>query len=314
MKFIFLVFSFSIIPSLSLVAKDEVRSAEEIPEQLKTLHAIMDAQQQRERLYDNMHGVWEIREQKEDGTVSEKTIEYWAREGKYFRVEWRPHAKNGAAVSATRVIIRPEGYVRLLIDSSTDIGTIIEIDEADKGMWRATDEHFYAQGNRTYDLPMWQIIRDKIEGTSSTEKFLLEETDGLVTLLTLFEKGENYQIVETVRFASDSKLVLGSSDNIEYDDGKIATNTLDYTYESISPQVPSSLKITFLPTHGKKSIETHTLKELQLEPAAMEAFDIDSSIFAPPTVGWSWPRRIMVMLIGLALIAAYFHWRRKANA
>ncbi len=306
---------------VSVATETAVSSADINAQDLVVFQAIIEAQRQRERLYGNMHGVWEISNAKSSGEISKANVEYWARDGAYYRVDWLPVSSAGDSKKGTRVIVRPEGYARLLIDSSEDVGTVIQFDESEDFFWRITGGNFYGQGNRALDEPVWKILDAWIDGTSAYEKVeLMESIDGNIIINIHDSKFQERGIardVTTITLAPDSYVCLSAIRKFNYKDGGEGTNTIEYHYDSDQPEIPTDFVYVAIPhsdKEGEKNTEVQARKEISLDPAEMSVFEIDTSIFNRRVIGWSWSRRIVVLLIGVVLMGVYFVWRRKTSA
>ena len=301
------------------------QAADVTPEQRKLLDELLAANEEREKLFGNMHAVWTVEEFQADGPKKISSVEFWSREDKYFRYD---QTFTDPEYRVTRDILRKEGSVRFESSNPDDVGVINDFGAYEKARPKLRGQLWFCQANKRLGQTFDYLIEDLwLTSEDVTLEVRKDEGGGLV--LTARTKGsfvrgegqggtvgekETFENTETFRFSPDYRF-LGSKFRVDYSDGEWSEMEDTMTYGDLPSNLPS-MSVPISSFHRdwgsdarNRQIQS-TLKEIQLDPAPMEVFYPDRS-GVPPTESSSsgWRRRLALLSFGLLCLAIYARYR-----
>ncbi|MFG0291450.1 MAG: hypothetical protein ACF8CQ_25015 [Rhodopirellula sp. JB044] len=289
------------------------------------LETIIEKSRSCEDQYDNMHAVWKSTHKGFNGRESWERIEFWSREGKYFRVDGTSYdGPDGNVVRVNRNIVRPEGSITMRSKSPDEIGEITEVESAEEGLAVIKSASWFNDGNEIEGEKLHEIASTVLNSTSDLPHEagyqFAKLPDGSIGF-TFSAKTEDQ--VSTGKVSLDDEFFLIKSYESETAVPGKATGRgsgetrytgllhLEYEGELLLPSRSTSTAIALGNGRGTSQAETtYTLEEVQLGPAPFEIFYPDG--FPMPS-GTPWIRRIAVLLVGLAILAAYFRFRKASG-
>ncbi|WP_144059810.1 hypothetical protein [Rhodopirellula sallentina] len=299
--------------------------AEENTVSRQDLEAIIENSRACEEQYDNMHAVWKSTHKGFNGRESWERIEFWSREGKYFRVDGTSYdGLDGNVVRVNRNIVRPEGSITMRSKSPDEIGEITEVESTEEGLAVIKSASWFNDGNGIEGEKLYEIASAVLNSTSDSPHEVgyqfAKLPDGSIGV-TFSAKTEDQ--VSTGKVSLDDEFFLIKSYESETVVPGKATGRgsgetrytgishLEYEGELLLPSRSTSTAIASGNGRGTSQAETtYTLEEVQLGPAPLELFYPDG--FPMPS-GTPWIRRIAVLLVGLAILAAYFRFRKASG-
>ncbi|TWT79748.1 hypothetical protein CA13_11550 [Planctomycetes bacterium CA13] len=321
-----------LIASLFVVhAADSVADDHAIDRTL--LKAIVSKSQSYEREYDNMHAIWISRRTGFNGRETKEQIEFWSREGKYFRVDGATFDGAGEkVVKVYRTIVRPEGHVRMLSQSKSDPGVVTHVGSFDDGLSTIKAASWFDEGNEIENKKIYEVASAILRGDSKPldgakhqlsslpngdirDDFVVT-SDDQTSKGTVILSGDHFRLL-----SSEGDTVVGySAPNDDLAEHHYSGKT-SWEYNQNHPISTASLGnvVGFDVESGVASDEykagsSTSLQEVELGPAPLEIFYVDGGPIRRS--GASWVRRIAVLLVGIILLAIYGRnrWGKAKNS
>ncbi|GIW97121.1 MAG: hypothetical protein KatS3mg111_3995 [Pirellulaceae bacterium] len=273
--------------------------------------------------YGNVHLVYQFIEKGSNGYYEEKVVRYWARDNQYFRVDEQTIA-DGKPSEHYKLIVRPGRYVRLKRTEQGD--AITALGSFEDGIEALSVYEFYAASTR-YDRVLdgevpWGYQDDveySTEASSLTAKVCrplkMERKGGELALTsqwdwgTLGDESVTGSMVGRITYDLSSAVVL-SYEQLE------STMPNGYAFHTVTKEydVPRSRHI---PTKIVRDIKTakedvwskveYTLEEIDWSPVPDGIFAVEGMELSR---GGTWTRRLAILGIAIALVAAYGIYRR----
>lgn len=278
-----------------------------------------------EHQYDNMHAIWISHQTGFDGQKLKERIEFWSREGKYFRVDGSIFDATGEnVVKVYRTIVRPEGYINILAGSDSDPGVITEAGSNEDGLAIIKNSSWYNDGNQIESKRLYELVSAILSGGS-------EKLDGATHQLSKLPNGDirdEYVVKSdtqtetgTVILSGDHFRVLSYQSEVvvshKLPDGDLAEQHytgrrfLEYDSEvAISTSSNSDVVAFSLASDESNARGSISLQEVQLGPSPLEVFYPEGG--PRQFTGSAWARRIAVLLVGMLCLAIYYGFRRQS--
>lgn len=269
--------------------------------------------------YGNVHMVMRFVENGDNGYHTEKKIHYWARDGKYFRVD-EETITDGEISEANRVIVRPEVYTRSFRTSHgnavTNVGTGeegCEIIEVASFFWASTRCYRFVDA----ECPFGNIGDFEFSNgisTSYAENFTpieMTRENSELSIKSRLNFGDDDATATTVRVEYDlDEGVLLSYEQTEYSKGadfKLLKVSHEFDFQLMKhiPTKISSKIVTMLDTW--QDIE-FTVEAIDWSPVPMEIFSIEVEGASSRS---RFPRILLIFCGGLVIVGAYFFYRRQ---
>ncbi|MFG0291451.1 MAG: hypothetical protein ACF8CQ_25020 [Rhodopirellula sp. JB044] len=299
--------------------------AEEDTVSRQDLETIITKSRSCEEQYDNMHAVWKSTHKGFNGRESWERIEFWSREGKYFRVDGTSYdSLDGNFVRVSRTVVRPEGSITMQSETLDDIGVITEVGSVEEGLAAVKGASWYNNGNQIEGKLLYELASEFLDSTKES----FDEADYQFAKLPDGSIGVAFSVktedqTSTGNVSLDQKHFLVKSHESEIVVPGKATGRgsgerkytgisyLEYEGELLLPST-STLTATASGNGGgtNKAETSYTLEETHLGPAPLELFYPDG--FPMPSRK-PWMRRLVVLLAGLVMLAIYFRFRKESG-
>lgn len=151
-----LVLGFSFTPSFYALADENDALFAEIKK----------SQTEREQLYSNGHFVWQVTDS-EGAEVTKMRHEYWAKEGRFFRLDSYALVDGRCGGKVRRVISTPTATTLVAADSPSDSGVVVTSTSSDickdgvctPSVENITGQFFVSHGNRYATLQVKDLIK-----------------------------------------------------------------------------------------------------------------------------------------------------------
>ncbi|GIX00667.1 MAG: hypothetical protein KatS3mg111_3999 [Pirellulaceae bacterium] len=307
-------------PEVEQQAIDEPRAKELLADLHRRFHEI------RRDIYGNIFlHVTETKTHAEDGKPVRRQVtdvRFWSRDAQYYRIDRRVVESSARELkgSRTRLIVRPEGYVYLVCEPGTDQFAITEFGSWETGVERVTSELFFAASTTTEEIAQAEIVfgalASELEIYPIFQKVLpsyrirrvRELQDGLFDVESVFLQGA-LRGVFSVKYDLDHGVVLAYERRDAGGDAPRREShvTYEYRFDQYGP-IPVVKKIVRSSAGGGiASTDLLELEELNMEPAPLGIFSLDAQGIPKQFV---WTRRLILLVIGLALLGGFVAYRR----
>lgn len=240
-------------------------------------------------------------------------LRFWSRDNEYFRLDTKIlEAEDPEKVDfETRLIVRPEGYVKLAKSPGTSTLAVVAYGATADGLSVLQGNRFFSAGTRAYIIvPMLHYItrmQNADSGFQSTEQ---SRDDNVIMWRGLWSDGAAASQIEIACDAHSGLCLRYSSDATK--DGRPSHRTSaekEYDAESIVPVLHVSSKEEADGSSWGQRFERLSVVE---EPAPLGLFSLESQGVAGAATAGTWTRRLIILLVGLLLMGIYgiFHLRK----
>jgi hypothetical protein len=243
-----------------------------------------------------------------------KDIKLWSREGKYFRVDSTVTKSTNPILvnSRERIIVRPEGFVRMASPNQVKPLAIVNFGSNQDGLDRIQGEYFFEAAIRVMSVmsPV-EYFKDSVskQAADPREYSLSTKIDGDIVFVELgWSKDKNYSnhqaaFDRATGYCKSSSSTIGNANQPQvkylvkkdYEKGiVIPTRHVEIRSQSGSPDVQ------------------HSFQRVSFEdgPAPLGVFSLDAQGVSQGNV---WVRRLLILSAALVLLGIYFAYRRVQN-
>ncbi|MGB7323437.1 MAG: hypothetical protein WBD31_01105, partial [Rubripirellula sp.] len=159
MRLSFTVLAIAIFPLLVSLAMGDDLTNRQVSENLIAKQALV------QQKFDNLYAVWDLEIQDTEGSTTNQRIEFWSRDGTYFRVDQTDLVDGQPAGAVLRCVVRPEGYVRTSSQTATAQSAVIKFGPASEGIEFIKGHRFFGTACRdTTTLPVYKNVTDLLAG------------------------------------------------------------------------------------------------------------------------------------------------------
>jgi len=243
-------------------------------------------------------------------------LRFWSRDNEYFRLDTKIlEADEPEKVGfETRLIVRPEGYVKMAKSPGTSTLAVVSYGATADGLSVLKGNRFFSAGTRAYIIvPMLHYItrmQNADSGFQSTEQ---SRDDNVMTWRGLWSDGSVASQIEIACDAHSGLCLRYSSDATE--DGRPSHRTSaekEYDAESIVPVLHVSSKEE---ADGSDWGQRFERLKVVHEPAPLGLFSLETQGVAGAATAGTWTRRLIILLVGFLLMGIYGIYRfRKRRA
>jgi hypothetical protein len=275
------------------------------------LNKIIKVQSDRSAIYDNGHFKW-IMKENVDAKLQERHFEYWARNGTYFRFDTELRIDQQISGNSESVVVRPEGYVKLLRDASKGDTVVGDFGPADIGLSKIRLQYVLEQENKVAAEPLQNWIkRLRNPGGVSSNVDVKKQPDENLKVSFSSDLPVGKRQFEAILSPQDFRVISWRYKFQGAEGNEFAEQVTDLEYQEGTKHVPVSL-LEAVHSHNGDSTMRCNLVSYDFVPAAIEVFAIATgSVDGSPSTSPVWIRRVSVMSIGAALIAGYLWFRKR---
>ncbi|WP_146393055.1 hypothetical protein [Allorhodopirellula solitaria] len=274
---------------------------------------IIEVQSAREEVYGNGHFIWRQREVI-DGEAQEKLIEYWARDNRYFRIDTQSLSNGEASGEIRRIIVRPEGFVKINARKVDDPGAIYDIGHPDEGVAKVKGQYFVSMANRIGTVQVQTYIRQWINKQPGLRNLKFNRDDAGHVIGSFSRRIDDGTKQYNVVMTAEDYRVQSWEMQFQAEDGQTTgTNQASITYGENQDEFPTKTVDTVVSNTDYSSEFECRLLEHQLEPAPLEVFSM-GELGMPRSNPWF--RRLVLLGSGIFLLFLYFgsKWLKRRRA
>lgn len=285
-------------------------------EQAVIFDKILKSQDARKAAYDTGHFVWIKTDKHNSGQVSVSKYEYWALNGKYYRldVSVSDNGNTDNLVKRGLTITRPEGFGIFHFPTDNGPGTLRDFGTSEGGKAKIFGAYTFQRADRLGLDYLNSIIRLKANDTEIKDLRVSkgEGNDYIVSYSRTHHEGE--QLYHATLDGRDYRVLSWEYRGLGNDGVRKTHQTATYHYGNsqlhspveVSEIVDANFDVGLIATHIK-------LIEYDSSPPPIEKFalaGLGHSTEASPTI---WTRRLVLFVIGFSLLVGYYCYRtRKA--
>ncbi|GIX00669.1 MAG: hypothetical protein KatS3mg111_4001 [Pirellulaceae bacterium] len=258
------------------------------------------------KCFDNLQAEWEETRDSSEGRTR-LLHRFWSRDGKYFRldssfVEGKP---SNIPYTGERIIVRPEGYVRLIAKDGSSYA-IADFGSVEDGMNRLYSHPFFRANIRGYyayiDDVVSRFLNDdnlsNIEGIEKNGSILVINENPLSD-----SRGVSYKYTRQIDVARG--IVIGWKEVGEKEGRVVVTTQVNKNYEESC--VPNEMTV-LINESGEEFSTVFRTKVIKEEPADLGLFSLEVQGVAQRAV---WTRRLILFVVGLAVLGGFLAFRRR---
>ena len=295
-----------------------VGSVEVGPQERALMEEIVVAQQDRHKLYGNMHAVWTETDIDINGNKTVKRIEFWSREQKYYRVDYEQVVGESTAYRIIRELVLPERYVRLFAQEREELGDVFKRGAVSDGIKVIKGFRWYCGANKALFTEVQTEITDWLDGESKFKSYQVgKQEDGSVTITSFQERnlkgGETTRLLKRTqeyRLSAGDFRVLEFHSQSNISDGGWGKVQVHNTYTNQQVDLPQLSSNEGSASDGGPTSSRFELLECHLEPSPLEIFFVDELGLRPPKQT-RWFPRIFLAVNGIVLFLFYLFFRKR---
>ena len=258
-------------------------------------------------------------------------IKFWSRENRYFRMDSVTLESTAAETkkgSRSRIVVEPDGFVLLYSDSENAPLTIRAWGSFDDGLSRLAGNFFFrAAANGFGPTSPWdafcKFVPERFEPEVHERARLIRIGD-----VTLGDDGASLEIVFTRTkepYFDESVIVCDVPHGVvlKYDNKTSKEGIPERTYK-VERQYDFQ-KFRSIPKWDRQELtypagdgytRTHVTKLVSWDSVPLGIFSLDAQGLIGVKSGSAWPRRMLTLAVGLALLGLYglVTWLRKRSS
>ena|GEM_PF-5239099 len=277
---------FAIVSSISVVF-----GVDDAPTKLEKLHQLSRQIEQSQAIaYGSIHCKFSVSVEV-SGNQEMFGVEYWSRDKKYFRVD---ETKSGNDIIESRLIVRPEGFVRLQRGADDKLA-VVNFGTNHDGMSILYSYSFFRAGETLGFGPKLGVVVDDIRRTDSIPVWKFTSLATKSSTLTEVEL-KLQEFTWKAEIDSRSNAIVGIS------------NLSSKCSREFSPSGVLMSSICTRLNSGAKTLEEKlTLKTIEQIVVPLGVFSLDSQGVSR---GDFWVRRMVIFGSAVVFVSVYFAYRR----